>query len=297
MRVAVTGSTGLIGETLVDHLADAGHRIHRVVRSRDRVDDDEIYWSVERGEIDAAAFEGTDAVVHLAGEPLGGRGLRRPRREAVWRSRVEGTRLLAGALASLDRPPGVLVSASAVGYYGDRGSAVVTEDDPPGDTFMARLCVAWEGAAAPAAEAGIRVVHPRTGVVMARRGPLIEKVHLPFSLGLGGRVGSGDQYHPWIALEDEVRALALLLRGDLAGPVNLTGPAPVTNAELTQALGEVMNRPTVLWIPPLAIRLLYGGLAAELATESQRVLPRRLLDAGFTFVYPDLRSALRAALG
>lgn len=297
MRIAITGSTGLIGEALVSHLRGEGHRIRRVVRSRDRVVDDEIYWSVARDDLDAEALDEVDGVVHLAGEPLAGRGLRRPDREAIWSSRVDGTALLARGLASLDDPPAVLVSGSAIGYYGDRGSAILTEEDPPGDTFMARLCTAWEEAAAPAADAGLRVVHPRTGVVMARRGPLIEKVHLPFSLGLGGRIGAGDQYHSWISLEDHVRALTLLLRGDLEGPVNLTGPAPVTNRELTRALGEVMHRPAVLRVPPLAIRVLYGEMAVRLATESQRVVPRALLDAGFEFVHRDIRSALRAALG
>lgn len=297
MRVAVTGSTGLIGEALVDSLEADGHRVHRVVRSRDRAGGGDLYWSVRRGEIDATDFAGLDGVVHLAGEPFEPGRWTDEKKQRILASRAEGTRLLAGALASLDDPPPVLVSASAVGAYGNQGSRILTEDDPvPADSFLSRVCDAWERAARPAAEAGIRVVHPRTGVIIASRGPLIEKVRWPFRLGIGGRVGSGDQYHAWISLVDEVRALRFLLDGDLAGPVNLTAPTPVTNAELTEAIGRVMNRPTVMPVPLLALRVLYGEMGVTLATESQRAVPRRLLEAGFEWVHTDVREALREAL-
>jgi uncharacterized protein (TIGR01777 family) len=202
---------------------------------------------------------------------------------------------LARTLAALDTPPAVFVSSSAVGIYGDRGDEELTEDATSGDDFLAEVCVAWEAAADPARAAGIRVVHPRTGVVIARNGPLNDKVELPFRLGVGGRVGSGRQYVPWISLIDEVAALRFLIDRPLEGPVNLVGPSPATNMELTRALGTVLRRPTLLPIPTFAIRLLYGEMGETLATVSQRVIPRRLLDAGFTFRHTTLLAALSAA--
>jgi uncharacterized protein len=235
-------------------------------------------------------------VVHLAGEPIGGDRWSAEVKARIRDSRVDGTALLAEALAGLDAKPSVLVSGSAVGYYGSRGHEVLTEESSPGSDFLAGVTVAWERAARPAADAGIRVVHPRTGVVIAEHGPLIEKVRLPFKLGVGGRIGDGRQYVPWISLEDEVRALEFLLVAELDGGVNLTAPTPVTNAELTAALGEVLHRPTILPTPIFGIRALYGEMGVTLATSSQRALPRKLLDAGFEFRHTDLRSALELAL-
>ncbi len=297
MRVAITGSTGLIGEALVASLTADGHRVSRVTRSAVDAGPDDVVWDPTGGRIDTAALEGVDAVVHLAGEPIGARRWSPEVKRAIAESRAIGTRTLADALASLDDPPAVLVSGSAVGFYGDRGDEVLTEASGPGDDFLAEVTTAWEDAAAPAAAAGIRVVHPRTGVVMASDGPLIEKVELPFRLGVGGRVGHGRQYVAWIALEDEVRALRFLIDGDLRGPVNLTAPRPVTNAELTAALGRVLRRPTLIPIPTLAIRALYGEMGVTLATVSQRAVPRVLEEAGFEFRHPDLDEALRLALG
>jgi uncharacterized protein len=296
MRGAVTGSTGLSGESLVQRLRADGHTVHRVVRDRSRATDGDIYWSVTAGQIDQAGFEGVDAVVHLAGEPIGGDRWSAEVKARIRDSRVDGTALLAEALAGLDAKPSVLVSGSAVGYYGSRGHEVLTEESSPGSDFLAGVTVAWERAARPAADAGIRVVHPRTGVVIAEHGPLIEKVRLPFKLGVGGRIGDGRQYVPWISLEDEVRALEFLLVAELDGGVNLTAPTPVTNAELTAALGEVLHRPTILPTPIFGIRALYGEMGVTLATSSQRALPRKLLDAGFEFRHTDLRSALELAL-
>lgn len=295
MRVAITGSTGLLGEHLVDSLRSDGHTVHRVVRDRARVTGGDIYWSVDDQEIDAAAFEGIDGVVHLAGEPLGTRWTPAVK-QRILASRRDGTRLLAEALASLDDPPDVLVSASGVHYYGDSGSAILTEDSPPGEGFLPTVVQAWEAAADPARDAGIRVAHARTGVVVASEGPLIEKVELPFKLGLGGRIGSGEQYVPWIALEDEIRALRFLLEEGLEGPANLCAPEPVTNAELTEAIGDVMNRPTFFPVPIFGLRLLYGEMGVTLATDSLRAVPGRLLEAGFEFRVTDLRAALHTAL-
>lgn len=295
-RIAVTGSSGLIGGTLVEHLRAAGHRVQRVVRRRGAATGDDVYWSVQDHEIDAGALEGVDAVVHLAGHPIGAERWTSRVKAAIRDSRVVGTALLAEALASLDVPPSVLVSGSAVGFYGDRGEEVLTEASPPGDDFLAEVCVGWEQAADPARAAGIRVVHARTGVVIAPEGPLIEKVELPFKLGIGGRIGGGRQWVPWIALEDHIQALMFLLDGGLAGPVNLTAPEPVRNVELTQAIGDVLHRPTVIPTPILGIRLLYGEMGVSLATVSQRVIPSRLLEAGFEFRVTDLRDALDDAL-
>lgn len=295
-RIAITGASGLIGGALAEYLQDAGHRVHRLVRRREAATDDDVYWSVRDREIDAERLDGVDAVVHLAGHPIGAERWSPRVKEEIRESRVAGTALLAEALTGLADPPAVLLSGSAVGFYGDRGEELLTETATPGDDFMASVCIGWEQAADAARAAGIRVVHPRTGVVMAPEGPLIEKVELPFKLGVGGRIGDGQQWIPWIALEDEVRALAFLLDGGLAGPVNLTAPNPVRNEELTRAIGGVLHRPTIFPTPMLAIRVLYGEMGVSLATVSQRAVPRRLLDAGFEFRVPDLRDALERAL-
>lgn len=294
-RIAITGSSGLIGEALVASLRGDGHTVHRVVRDRAQAVDGDIYWSVAAAEIDAAGFEGVDAVVHLAGEPIGSDRWSDEVKRRIRDSRVDGTRLLAEALASLSVQPDVLLSGSAVGYYGSRGDEILTETSAAGDDFLAEVTVAWEAAAEPARTAGIRVVHPRTGVVIASGGPLIEKVELPFKLGVGGRIGDGQQWIPWIALVDEVRALRFLIDHELAGPVNLAAPHPVQNVELTKALGEVLHRPTLIPTPTFGIRALYGEMGITLATASQRVVPRALEEAGFRFEVTSIREALRNA--
>jgi uncharacterized protein len=295
-RIAVTGATGLIGGALVDSLRRDGITVHRITRSQSSAGPDDIVWDPEAGRLDPQSLEGVDGVVHLAGEPIGEHRWTEATKRRILESRRQGTTLLAETLAGLDDRPEVLLSGSAVGFYGDRGDEVLTEESTPGDDFMARVTIAWEDAAEPARKAGIRVVHPRTGVVLAKGGPLIDKVELPFRLGVGGRVGSGRQYVAWIALEDEIRALRFLLDHDsLEGPVNLTAPDPATNLELTKSIGDVLNRPTVLPIPTVALRLLYGEMGETLATVSQRAIPRRLQEAGFAFEH-TLTSALRAAL-
>jgi uncharacterized protein len=295
-RIAVTGSTGLIGEALIASLTADGHTVQRVVRDRSKAAPTDIVWDLHAFSIEREKLEGVDAVVHLAGEPIGAARWTEETKRRIHDSRERGTRLIAESLADLSDKPAVLVSSSAVGIYGDRGDERLTEESIHGTDFLARVCEVWERSAEPAKEAGIRVVHPRTGVVIAEHGPLIEKIELPFKLGVGGKVGTGRQYVPWISLEDEVRALRFLIDTDLAGPVNLTAPTPVTNLELTKALGEVMRRPTVFPIPAFAIRALYGEMGATLATVSQRVVPTRLLEAGFSFTHADIRSALRVAL-
>lgn len=296
-RIAITGATGLIGRALQDSLVADGHRIVRVVRDPRAATPGDVVWDPEGGTIDAAGLEGVDAVVHLAGEPIGASRWTEATRRRIHDSRQRGTDLLARTLAGLEQRPTVFVSSSAVGIYGDRGSEALTEESSHGDDFLAEVCVAWEQAADPAREAGIRVVHPRTGVVIAKDGPLIDKVELPFRLGVGGKVGTGRQYVPWISLHDEVAALRFLIDRPIEGAVNLTGPNPATNLELTKALGTVLRRPTLMPIPAFAIRLLYGEMGETLATVSQRVLPTRLLDAGFAFRHSTILAALSAAFG
>ena len=295
-RVAITGSTGLIGEALIASLTADGHTVQRITRRAEVAGPNDIVWNLDAGILAPEPLEGVDTVVHLAGAPIRTGWWTASTKRAILDSRRIGTRLVATTLAGLSHPPSVLVSGSAVGFYGDAGDRILTESSPAGEDFMARVCAAWEKAAAPARDAGIRVVHSRTGVTLAKEGPLIEKVELPFRMGVGGKVGSGRQYVPWISLDDLVRGLRFLIDHDLDGPVNLTAPEAVTNHELTKALGEVLNRPTVFRIPALAVRALYGTIGETLATVSQRVVPQRLLDAGFVFTHTDVRAALRAAL-
>jgi uncharacterized protein (TIGR01777 family) len=294
MHVAITGATGLIGSALTTSLQRGGHVVHRVTRDQRRAGPDDIVWSVAEQRLDPQDLAVIDVVVHLAGEPIGARRWTDEQKTRIRDSRVHGTALLAGALASLgDDAPRVFVSGSAVGIYGDRGEETLDESSSAGTGFLAEVTAAWEAAADPARDAGLRVVHPRTGVVMAEDGPLIDKVELPFKLGVGGKVGNGRQWVPWIALEDEVRALEFLIDHDLSGPVNLVAPTPVRNAELTEALGRALHRPTLApMIPVFAVRALYGEMGASLATDSQRVIPRRLLDAGFTWHHEDVHATV-----
>ena len=294
--VAITGASGLIGRRLIAHLHEQGWDVARVVRRETRADRHEIAWHPAQGTIDAAAFEGVEAVVHLAGENVAERWTD-SKKERILRSREEGTTLLARTLAGLERPPRVLVSASGVDFYGDRGDELLTEDSATGDTFLAEVVRRWEAATAPAREAGIRVVTLRTGAVIAREGGMIGKVLLPFRLGLGGRLGSGDQYMSWIAAGDVVRAYSHALEhAELSGPVNAVAPEPVRNREFTEALGRVLDRPTVLPVPSLAIRALLGEMGEELLLGSRRVVPERLLASGFSFLHPTLESALATEL-
>lgn len=301
MDIAVTGSTGLIGRRLVAELAGAGHRVLRLVRpgssSSAGPSGDTATWDPAAGAIDAAALEGIDAVVHLAGEGIAEKRWTDEQKHRILSSRTEGTTLLAKALAALDRPPSVLLSGSAIGYYGDTGDRPTDEAGSAGSDFPAQVCVQWEAAAAPAVDAGIRVAYLRTGIVLDAEGGALARQLPFFKAGLGGRAGSGRQYLSWITLDDEVRAISYLLDADVAGPVNLTAPNPATNAEFTKALGRVLGRPTTI-LPMFGPRLLFGReLADSLLLTSQRVVPAALEAAGFTFSHPELEPALRAVLG
>ncbi len=296
LTVLVAGASGHLGSALVPLLQSQGHRVRRLVRAPRPVVPEAVPWDPDAGTIDAAALEGVDAVVNLAGERIAAVRWTKAKKRRISRSRVGGTQLLAETLAALARRPRVFLSASAVGYYGDRGAEVLTEESPPGDTFLARLCRDWEAAADPARRAGIRVVHLRTANVLdARRGFLAPLLPL-FRLGLGGRLGSGRQYVPWITIDDWVQAVAHLLRAEnVEGPVNLAAPQEVTNAEFTRTLAQVLGRPAVVVVPAFALRLVMGELGREILA-SERVYPARLLASGFTFRYPSLEGALRHLL-
>jgi len=296
-RVAISGASGLIGQAASTALTEAGWTGLRLVRGAGEVRSDEISWSPAEGELEPQALEGLDAVIHLSGESIAGGRWTSARKQRILSSRVETTGLVARVLAGLEAPPSVLVCASAVGFYGDRSDTWVDESSPPGEGFLAEVCRAWESAAEPARAAGIRTVHLRTGMVLAEQGGALAQMLPVFRLGLGGKLGSGQQYMSWIALPDVVRALGFVLeREELQGPVNAVAPHPVTNAEFTQVLGCVLGRPTLLSVPGFALRALLGTMADELLLHGQRVRPRKLAEAGFQFTYPELEEALRAVL-
>lgn len=300
MRVAITGSSGLIGTALAAHLAAGGHEVLRLRRgaASAAAGAGPAAWDPAAGWIAPGALAGCDAVVHLAGASIGeGRWSARRRRE-LRASRIDATRLLVAHLETLPQRPAVLVCASAVGYYGDRGDAVLDESAAAGSGFLADLVRDWEAEARRAERLGVRVALPRFGVVLARHGGALPRMLLPFRFGLGGRLGSGRQWMPWVTLEDTVRAIAFALAEPaLAGAFNVTAPQPVTNAEVTRALGRQLHRPALMPVPRFALRLALGEAADELLLSSTRAVPSRLLAAGFAFTHPDLAGALAAVLG
>src|SRR5215217_1378474 len=295
MNVLISGATGLIGSALAQELKDGGHSITRLTRSPKGEND--VRWDPDAGTIDGS-LAGTEAVVHLAGESIAEGRWTASKKERIMESRKKGTRLLAEAIAGLPTPPRVMVSASAVGYYGDRGNELLREDSRPGSDFLAEVCQAWEAAADPARQAGIRVVHPRFGIVLSPKGGALGRTLPIFKLGGGGRIGSGRQWWSWVALDDVVGAILHALEGDsVQGPVNVGRPNPLTNAEYTKVLGRVLNRPTVFAVPAPAIRIAIGGMADALLLASQRVEPVKLKETVYHFRYPELEGALRHLLG
>ena len=298
MKLAVTGSSGLIGSALIRSLSAAGHGVVRLVRSPATADKGVIHWDPASFRLDPAALEGLDAVVHLAGESIASGRWTARKKARIRDSRVVGTKFLSESLSRLARPPRVLATASAIGYYGNRGEQVLREDSAPGVDFLAEVCRAWEAAVGPAVARGIRVVHLRFGVVLSPEGGALAKMLLPFRLGLGGRLGSGRQYMSWVALDDAVGGIEHALAIDtLRGAVNVVAPRPVTNLEFTGTLGRVLSRPTLLSVPATAARLALGEMADALLLASTRVEPARLLASGYRFRHPDLEAALRQMLG
>ncbi|AZS87707.1 TIGR01777 family oxidoreductase [Streptomyces griseoviridis] len=293
-RVVVAGASGLIGGALVRSLTADGHEVVRLVRRAPR-GPDEVRWDPEAGRVDAAGLAGCDAVVNLAGAGVGDHRWTDAYKTRIRESRVRGTTALAEAVAGLDRKPRVFVNGSAVGYYGETGDRAVDEGAPAGEGFLPSVCVAWEGAADPVREAGVRTVFARTGLVVDRHGGAWGRLFPLFKAGLGGRMGDGRQYWSFIALHDEVAALRHLIDSDgLSGPFNLTAPAPLTNREITAAMGRVLRRPTLFAVPAPVLRTVLGEMSGDVLG-SARVLPKRLLESGFTFAFPDIEGAIRAA--
>ncbi|HLM57882.1 MAG TPA: TIGR01777 family oxidoreductase [Pyrinomonadaceae bacterium] len=301
MKVIVTGATGLVGRALVRSLLSKGHEVTRLVRGDSQAfrapGSSAAHWDPEKGTIDAGALEGHDAAVHLAGESVAGGRWDDEKKRRILESRVKGTRLLAETLAGLREKPRVLVSASATGFYGDRGDEILREESASGEDFLAGVCREWEKGTLVASQAGIRVVHMRIGIVLAGEGGALEKMLTPFKMGVGGRLGTGRQYMSWIALEDLVGAIEHALADEkVHGPVNAVAPRPVTNEEFTKTLGGVLGRPTIFPVPAFALRLAVGEMA-EVLLGGQRVEPARLKESGYQFKQPELEGALRAALG
>ncbi len=302
MKIIVTGSTGLVGKALVRSLLAEGHEVTRMVRGGAQTfrapGTSAVSWDPERGTVNASELEGHDAAVHLAGEPVAGGRWTDERKRRILDSRVKSTRLLAETLASLQDKPKVLVSASAIGFYGDRGDEALHEESASGEDFLSEVCREWEKAALPASQAGIRVAHLRIGIVLSAEGGALAKMLTPFKLGLGGPVGGGNQYMSWVALDDVVGIIKhALTHEEVRGPVNTVAPHPVTNAEFAKVMGRVLNRPAVLPTPAFALRLALGKeMADALLLGGARVEPARLKATGYQFAYPELEGALRHVL-
>ena len=297
MKVVVTGSTGLIGTALVTNLRADGHDVRRLVRHAPRAAD-ETQWHPSSGFLEPSTVDGWDAVVHLAGAGIGDHRWTDDYKETIRDSRVSGTKAIAGAVAGAANPPRVLVSGSAVGYYGDTGEDAFDETSPSGEGFLASVVRDWEAASAPAADAGVRVVNLRTGIVLSAEGGLLKQMLPIFKLGLGGRLGSGRQWMSWVSIADHIAAVRYLLAtDDISGPVNVTAPEPVRNKDFTKALARAVHRPAIAVVPSVALKAALGGFAEEGALVSQRVLPARLEAAGFPFTFADVDAALGALVG
>jgi uncharacterized protein len=296
MKILISGSHGLVGTALIKSLEPEGYEIFRLVRHYPD-NPSQIEWSPDRYSIALSLIEGFDAVVHLAGENIAEGRWTDEKKKRIRESRVKGTKLLSDALANLTNPPKTLISASASGYYGDRGDEVLTEESAPGNGFLSEVCVEWEEATAHAKAMGIRVVNTRFGIILDKEGGALKKMLPPFRMGIGGRIGSGKQWMSWIAFDDVIAALKFALANNsLAGPVNYVAPNPVRNADFTKALGNALSRPTIFPIPAFGVRLAFGEMADALLLSSQRVQPPRLTNSGYQFRFPELPAALRHVL-
>jgi uncharacterized protein len=295
MDVLISGATGLIGSALIPELEAKGHTVRRLTRTPRSEGD--IRWDLDAGTIEGD-LSGTEAVVHLAGESIAEGRWTEEKKRRIFESRRKGTRLLAEMIVALSEPPSVMVSVSAIGYYGDRGNELLTEESESGDLFLSEVCRKWEAAAEPAREAGIRVVHPRFGIVLSTEGGALGATLPIFKLGGGGKIGSGRQYWSWVAFDDVIGAILHSIENEaLSGPVNVVAPDPPTNAEYTKVLGHVLGRPTFFAVPAAAARVALGGMADELLLASARVEPVRLQETGYSFRRPDLEETLKYLLG
>jgi len=296
MKVAVTGSSGLIGSSLVSFLSEKSVTVSKILRENTK--DDDISWKPEDGDWDSAFTGGVDGIVHLAGENIASGKWTRKKKEKIRNSRIEGTTRLCEHILKLPTPPSVLVCASAIGYYGNRGVEFLNEGSSRGSGFLPDVCLGWEEAAESVSKAGIRVVNVRFGIVLSKDGGALAKMMTPFKIGMGGKIGSGTQYMSWVAMDDVTGAIYhTLITESLKGPVNVTAPNPVTNKEFTNTLGEVLKRPAVVPIPAFAAKLAFGEMANDLLLASTKVAPKRLSDSGYKFQYPELENALKHVLG
>lgn len=292
MKILVSGTSGLIGSALVIFLRNKGHEVKRLVRHTKALADDEIAWDPTQGTISAAPDESFDAAVNLAGDNILGRWSEKKKRE-ILNSRINATQTLCRFLTHLKQPPKILINGSAIGYYGNRETEILTEDSACGSGFLANVCREWEATTEIAQEKGIRVVCLRTGVVLSKKGGALAQMLTPFKLGLGGVIGSGNQYMSWICLDDLLQVIVYILENaTLSGPVNAVGPFPVTNREFTKTLGDYLQRPTLLPLPAFLARLLLGEMADEMLLSSTRVLPQKLIQSGYIFSHPHLKEAL-----
>jgi uncharacterized protein (TIGR01777 family) len=295
MKVAITGASGLVGSALIPILKSMGAQITRMVRSKPKPG--ELEWHPNQDELSPASLAGFDTIINLAGENIAGGRWTDDQKRKIRDSRINGTHLLSEAIAKLSPKPRVFICASATGIYGDRDDEVLDEQSESGGGFLAGVCREWEEATKPAIEAGIRVVHLRLGPILAREGGMLAKLLTPFKMGMGGKVGSGRQYISWIAIDDVIQAIKLAIEdASIHGALNVVSPNPVTNEEFTKTLGHVLNRPTALAIPPFAARLAFGEMADEMLLASQKVIPKKLADAGFVFRYPELEPTLKHLL-
>ena len=295
MKVAVTGSSGLIGSSLASFLSNEGVTVTRILR--ENPDENDISWKPEGGCWDSAFAGGIDGIIHLAGENIASGKWTRKKKEKIRNSRIEGTKRLCEQILKLPTPPSVFVCASAIGYYGNRGMEFLNEGSPKGSGFLPDVCAGWEEASNIVSKAGVRVINVRFGIVLSKNGGALAKMLTPFKMGMGGKIGSGAQYMSWVAMDDVTGAIYhALVTDSLKGPVNVTAPNPATNKEFTNTLGKVLNRPTVMPMPAFAARLAFGEMAKDLLLASTKVAPKRLSDSGYEFQYPKLENALKHVL-
>lgn len=293
MKILITGSSGFIGSELLAYLRGRGHEVRRLVRKEAQLKDDCILWDPQHHELNPADFEGFDVVINLAGENIMGGRWTPEKKRKIKESRVMGTRILCELISRLQYPPRLLISASAIGFYGNRGDEIVSEDSPPGDGFLAEVCQKWENATEPAEKKGIQVVKLRIGIVLSSKGGALGKMLTPFKLGLGGTIGSGRQWTSWISMDDLMGIfLHIIGHSEIQGPVNAVTPNPVTNRVMTKVLGRALYRPTIFPIPSFVVRLIFGEMADEMFLSSTRAAPNILVQTGYSFLYPDLKGAI-----
>ncbi len=298
IKILMTGASGLLGSALIPFFTTGGHIVHTLVRRVPFPEKDESFWDPEKKKLDPSVFDGADAVIHLAGEHIGEGRWTDEKKRIIIESRTKGTSLIADTISKLSSPPPVLICASAIGYYGNRGDKILTEDDQPGDDFISKVCSKWEKSAQATVDKGIRTVFMRIGIALSPAGGALSRLLLPFRAGLGGKIASGSQYMSWVGIDDVIGAFFHVLADNkIAGPVNVVSPNPVTNLEFTKTLGKVLARPAVFSIPAAAINLAFGEMGREVLLSSTRVMPQKLIESGYRFRNPDLSGALSHLLG